>query len=107
MRSAFPEEVEYWKKLGQSRKDTNVAQHLIANEPEGVAFAKAITNVQTQSFRLLPVDEHMEMDFAIVDDKLAITSFDPLFVVVIFSERIARSAEMLFRLAWKSTTPIS
>ena len=42
----------------------------------------------------------MDMDFAIVDDTLGITSFDPLFIVLIRSESIAESAAKLFDLAW-------
>lgn len=102
----FPAELEYWKHLGQSSKDKNISDHLIVDEPEGLAFARAVTNKKTQSFRLLPKGQSLGMDFAIVDDMLAITSFDPLFVVVIFSERIAKSAAVLFDLAWESARPL-
>jgi len=40
------------------------------------------------------------MDFTIADDILGITSFDPLFIVVIHSAGIASSAAQLFDLAW-------
>lgn len=47
----------------------------------------------------------MDMDFAIVDNMLGITSFDPTFIVVIYSESIAHSAATLFDLAWQGAKP--
>ncbi len=51
---------------------------------------------------MLPQGTDYQMNFGISDTILAITSFDPLFVVVIHSQQVVDAATLLFELAWKS-----
>ena len=96
----FPEEVKHW--INGFKNDTfgQRAKNLLSDTPEDLAISKEL-NGFPQEARFLPKGINIEMDFAITDNMLAITSFDPLFVVVIYSDKIADAAGGLFDLAWK------
>ena len=98
----MPEEVESWVRRyesGQDKEKTHAT--LLTDTPEDRAWADRAMKAE-QNVRTLPKGMEIEMDFSMVDDILSITSFDPLFIVVIHSERIARSSMALFDLAWKT-----
>lgn len=96
----YPHEVEAWIDHINKEKAHPGAKHLLPNTPKDREWSKKLVG-GNQEVRFLPKESEMEMDFAIVDDMLGITSFDPLFIVLIHSPAIARSARQLFDLAWK------
>lgn len=96
----MPHEVKMWIEhinKGAAHPD---ARHILPDTPQDRRWGTALKKGK-QNVRFLPKGSEVEMDFAIVDDTLGITSFDPLFIVVIHSPAIARSAGQLFDLAWK------
>lgn len=96
----MPEEVDAWVNRFQKGMFPDMGRHLIPNTKRDHEWAqKAIS--AGQEVRFLPKDMDTEMDFAIIDGMLGITSFKPLFIVLIHSERIAASAAQLFDLAWR------
>lgn len=95
----IPDEVESWIERGARFAKTRSTKQLLVDTPEDRTWAaRAIQNGRRAS--ILPKHVQFEMDFAISEDLLAITSFDPLFIVVMHSESIAKSAATLFDLAW-------
>lgn len=98
----IPEETETWLRnyeSGKTKKKTKAT--LLTDTPADRAWAKRAIKAG-QSVRTVPHGMSIDMDFSIVDNILSITSFDPLFIVVIHSERVAKSAGQLFDLAWES-----
>lgn len=96
----FPEEVESWTERRLKLGTKNITEkHLVNDTKFDREWVKFINKVG-QEGRILPEKFIIEMDFAITKDFLGITSFDPLYIVVIHSEGIARSAAQLFDLAW-------
>lgn len=102
----FSHEMARWVKASESIPVNSRHLHLIVDEPEGRAMAEKIRYFKGQEYRILPKNLIITIDVAIVDDTLAITSFDPLFIFVIHSKSIAESAGILFDLAWKNTKPL-
>lgn len=96
----IPEEIEAWVARYKSGVTKAIAKHFVTDTTQDQEWAKKVRPLG-QQVRFLPKGMEMEMDFAIVDDMLGITSFDPLFIVVIYSEKITRSAAKLFDLAWE------
>lgn len=101
----MPEEIQAWVTRYQKKKMHVSAKHFITDTPVDRTWAKGALKAG-QAVRLLPRTTKIEMDFAIVDDQIGITSFDPLFIVVIHSEQIARSVAKLFDLAWMQGKPM-
>jgi predicted transcriptional regulator len=101
----IPEEVDVWVKHAEMGLFKGGSWHLVPNTATDLSWGKKVAKAG-QNVRKLPKGIDCEMDFAIIDDKLGITSFDPFFVVLIHSEGIARSAATLFDLAWKQGKPI-
>jgi sugar-specific transcriptional regulator TrmB len=95
----MPQEVETFVQRYEAGLVKAKAKHLLTDTPEDRKWAAKIIPFG-QQIRFLPKEMKIEMDFAIVDGVLGITSFDPLFIVVIHSEKIAHSAAQLFDLAW-------
>lgn len=95
-----PEEADAWARRTEKGMIHSNAKHILVQSKEDTVWAGRVKKGGHQ-VRFLPKGSEMEMDFAIVDDTLGITSFDPLFIVVIHSPAIARSAGQLFDLAWK------
>lgn len=98
----FPEEVQRWGVHAAKSTNPNVTKNLIVDSPAGRDIMKKMEGNAKQSFRFLPKGIDYKMNFGISDNILAITSFDPLFVVVIRSEQAVSAAITLFDLAWKS-----
>ncbi|HEY4527032.1 MAG TPA: helix-turn-helix domain-containing protein [Candidatus Paceibacterota bacterium] len=109
LNTLIPEEVEGWVRRYESRvrlSKNKVQTTLLPDTPEDRTWAERVVRAG-QRVRLMPKQFNMEMDFSVGNDMLAITSFDPLFIVVIHSEQIAHSAAILFDLAWKASKEIS
>lgn len=102
----FPEEVQRWGVTAVDPKNPNRTKNLIVDNPAGRAIWKKVRANKKQSFRILPKGTVYDMNFGISDSILAITSFNPLFVVVIRSEQVVAAASLLFDLAWKSARRI-
>ncbi|NQV89295.1 MAG: hypothetical protein HQ488_03180 [Parcubacteria group bacterium] len=101
----MPEEVDAWVTRFQRGMYKDMGRHFIPDTKQDNDWAKKAV-AAGQEVRFLPKDMDIEMDFAIIDGMLGITSFDPLFIVLIHSERIATSAGQLFDLAWKQGRPL-
>jgi predicted transcriptional regulator len=100
----IPDEVRAWIGRHESGAVTSKARHFLPDNVEEHKWATRLAPYG-QQIRFLPKGVDIDTDFAIVDDYLGITSFDPLFVVVIRSDKIAKSAAALFDLAWKQGRP--
>ncbi|MFH1182672.1 MAG: helix-turn-helix domain-containing protein [Candidatus Moraniibacteriota bacterium] len=95
----IPDEVERWIERLKLKNFASKECHLLNDTKKDREWVNLIIKAGLQG-RILPKNMSVEMDFTIADDILGITSFDPLFIVVIYSEKIARSAAQLFDLAW-------
>jgi sugar-specific transcriptional regulator TrmB len=103
----MPQEVESWvRRYEEGRSKDKMQATLISDSTIDLAWGKRVVQAG-QKVRIIPTGMNADMDFSIVDDILSITSFDPLFIVVIHSEQIARSAAALFDLAWESGKEIT
>lgn len=98
----FPSEFRRWQQRLKHLKDLAPTKHLLADDSISRTFARNAKRHLDFEFRFLPSGTDILMDLAIVDDVVAITSFDPLSMVVIRSKELARSVAILFDLAWKS-----
>ncbi|MEK9175691.1 MAG: helix-turn-helix domain-containing protein [Patescibacteria group bacterium] len=99
--NSFPQELKKWLRGYKSGAIFVKGKHLLSDTKIDREWGKEAVQYG-QKVRILPPGTRMEMDFSITDGILAITSFDPLFIVVIQSESIAQSAAQLFDLAWVS-----
>lgn len=96
----IPEETAAWIKRYRSGAVKNLGFHLLSDSTEDRTWGIETEKGNNQRVRILPKSVQMEMDFTIADDVLGITSFDPIFIILIRSAGIARSAGQLFDLAW-------
>ncbi|MDO8621627.1 MAG: helix-turn-helix domain-containing protein [bacterium] len=101
----FPTEVKRWIAGLRSGLITTRVRHLVPDDAAGRRFALALKGVTTQVVRFLPKGVNVSLDFGIVDDRVAITSFEPLYIVTMKSEPIATSMTTLFDLAWSRGKP--
>lgn len=92
----IPGAVEAWMKRYDAGRITASAKHLVTDTPLDREWAKKMKQFNTQEVRFLAKGKMMEMDFSMVSDMLVITSFEPLYSIVVHSERIAQSAALLF-----------
>lgn len=99
--SIFPQELKKWLRGYKDGSIPVTGKFLLSNTEKDKEWGSEAARYG-QRVRILPEEVNIEMDFSITNNMLAITSFDPLFVVVIRSESIARSAAQLFDLAWLS-----
>ncbi len=100
LRAEFGDTVDRWLESARVGKTKTVTRQLAADEPEGREFAAQVRASGPWSVRFLPKGSKLAMDLAIVDETVAIVSFDPLYAVVIHSEALADSLRVLFDLAW-------
>ena len=90
----------WWPK--KKKQPENVLE-IVGNEPEDIAYAKHY--IGQREVRIIPKGKKFLADNAIADDKIMITSFDPLFAVVIESPQLAATYRALVELAWESAIP--
>ncbi len=103
----FPKEVERWRTATLAGTIATKGQKLIlVDTPEDRAYGHAIQKRAGQQVRLLPKGLTIDMDLAIADDKIGITSFEPLYIVLVRSQPIANSLNTLFDIAWKQCRPL-
>ena len=95
----FPQAVKGWLAGYKNGTIKLKGKHLLSDTEKDREWGREVS-LHNQEVRILPESTHTEMDFSITNNMLAITSFDPLFIVVIRSESVARSAAQLFDLAW-------
>ena len=96
----FPDEYRRWLTRTVRLDDRNQAKQLVEDDEAGREYAKFVKQNSKQEFRFLEKGKTLSMEFAIVDDAVAITSFDPVFLVIIHSKPLAESAALLFDMAW-------
>lgn len=104
-RQYFPHELARWATRGADAKYRNHSKHLCVDEPEGRGLALAMQGNKYQSFRFLPKNTDLAMDLSIADDIVVLTSFQPLFAIVLRSPDLARSLAVVFDLAWERGKP--
>ncbi|MFH1099202.1 MAG: helix-turn-helix domain-containing protein [Candidatus Uhrbacteria bacterium] len=97
----FHDEVERWIRGYEAGTITTVGKNLINDDAAGRRFANRVNRTQNQAVRFLAKGIVVDLDLAIVDNRIGITSFDPLYIVVIHHPAIARSLAVLFDLAWE------
>ncbi len=99
-REYFAAEFERWVRGFESGAITTTTRNLVPDDADGKQFAMRVRSATCQSVRFLPKGQDVDLDLAVVDDRIGITSFDPLYIVVIHHPAIARSLATLFDLAW-------
>ena len=103
LRKLFGSKVDSWIESAKNGKTKTVTKQLLVDEKEGIEFADAVKSADVWKIRFLPKGSSLAMDLAIVDGVVAITSFDPIFVVVIYSQSLSDSLGLLFDLSWKQS----
>ena len=97
---AIPEEVERWKKLYKSGKAATDARHILTNTEHDRTFSELLTN-GNQLVRFLSPEMSLNVDIALVDDKVFLTSFEEgIHVTVIRSAATYKALCALYDLAW-------
>lgn len=101
----MPSEIEMWARRYETGKGARSHRVILSDSPEDLTWGRRVIKGNADA-RILPKGQETGMDFSIGKTMLCITSFDPLFLVVIHSEQMARSAALLFDLAWESARKI-
>lgn len=96
-----PDEVGRWKKTYLEGKARPGGKHLLTNSTEDRLYGKAIS-MGDQLVRYLSADKELDMDFALIDDTVYLTAFEPndIHVTVIESAALANSLGAIFDMAW-------
>ncbi|MBI4437821.1 hypothetical protein HY631_02620 [Candidatus Uhrbacteria bacterium] len=102
IRRAYGEAVmKKWAASTHDHRQKTRVKQLIVDEPVGREFASLTKGSPTWEIRFLPPKIHFTINFDIVDDTVAVTSFEPLSMVVIHSKEVTRTFEYLFDQTWK------
>ena len=100
LESLFPGATESWMKDAKKGLVPLKARHLVANTKFELETMKKFRTFG-QTARCLPEVADIKMDFAIYENKLAITSLEEKpFAVVIESSGIVESLKPIFEIAW-------
>ncbi len=91
----------YW--WSSKKKQPKNVLEIVGNEPDDIAYAKYY--IGQREIRIIPKGKKFLADNAVADNKILITSFDPLFAVLIESPALADTYRVLVELAWESTIP--
>lgn len=97
----FPNGVDAW--LGGLKRGVYKfkSNNLVPETEEEIKIGKEFLKLG-QKVRVLPELKGMNMDFAIFNNKLAITSLaDEPFIVIIESEELVKSMRPIFEIAWQ------
>lgn len=98
----FPREVERWMRSAEANKINAYTQQLIADEPEGRLFAQRVSVNPAWNIRILPNDFEVNVDFGVIDERtVALVGFNPIFIVLIHSEAIAKFFSQIFDSIWR------
>ncbi len=105
LNATWPEMFEIWNTYWWNKKKKHPENiwEIVDNDPEDVAYAR--TCIGKREVRIIPKGKKFLADNAIADDKILITSFEPLFAVVIESPQLAATYRALVELAWQSAIP--
>jgi sugar-specific transcriptional regulator TrmB len=90
----------YWPK--KKKHPENILE-LVDNEEEDIKWAKSQS--KHREVRIVPKGKNFLADSAIADDKIMITSLDPLFAIIIESPTLAQTYRSIAELAWESSIP--
>lgn len=105
MQKHFPDEVARWVRRGHDQKDQNESRHILTSDPASRRFAANFPRHPRHHFRFLASTASSPIDIAVLQGVTAFTSFSPMFLVVIHSERLAETMATLFDHAWTSLRP--
>ncbi|MGZ6005183.1 MAG: TrmB family transcriptional regulator [Candidatus Saccharimonadales bacterium] len=98
----IPEEVERWKKLYKTGKAATDSRHILTDTEIDQNFALVLTN-REQLVRYLSPEMSLNVDIALVDDRVFLTSFeDGIHVTVIRSQATYNALCTLYDLAWSN-----
>lgn len=99
----IPKEVERWQKTYLDKKGSLNGRHLLTDTPEDRAYGQTISQVG-QQVRYLAPDSSFNIDFALVDNQVFLTTLNQdLHVTVIESPDLYASLCTLFDLAWQAS----
>ena len=102
----LPDSVDRWVK--NFKKGTFVlrVKNLVPNSKRELELAKIFMEAG-QEVRMLNTDDEIKMDFALFNNKLAITLFDEApFMLLIESQELVDSLKPVFENSWKMGKPI-
>ena len=100
LEKVFPKITEQWTKHLKKKLLPIKGRHLIANNKFDLETMKKFIDVG-QEARYLPDVSNFKMDFALYENKLAITSLEEKpFAVVIESAGLVESLKTIFEIAW-------
>lgn len=107
MNKYLPGETDRWVQGLQSETFIPKGSHLLlVQTPEDIKSGKKIQS-RRYKVRYLPKGKMISMDFAIYDDKFALTSFEKEpFIVVIESANLVQAMKIVFELAWQQSEEI-
>jgi len=91
----------YW--WPKKKKSGHRVLEIVDNDPEDIAYAKQCAG--KREVRIAPRGKTFLADSGIADNKIIITSFDPVFAVVIESSQLADTYRALVELAWEASIP--
>lgn len=102
----FPKKVEEWIKgydKGMYKVD---AKHIIPDDPEELKFGKDYAQAG-QKVRVLPEQKKFDTDIVLTENKLSVSSLEEEpFLVLIESEKLAKSLKPLFEIIWEASREI-
>lgn len=101
MTKQIPEEVERWVDFFQNKAPKNyICKQILTNTPTDIQFAKLSQNKNVK-FKFLPKDKTLDMDISLFNNKVALTSLEEkFFIVVIESAALYNSMKTVFDLLW-------
>ncbi|MBI1961152.1 MAG: hypothetical protein HYS45_00445 [Parcubacteria group bacterium] len=101
----WPNMFEQWERYWWPKKSRagHKVFEIVDNDPEDIAYAKQ--SIGKREVRIAPKGKQFLADNAIADDKIMITSFDPVFAVIIESPQLADTYRALVELAWEASIP--
>lgn len=94
-----------WAASAHDQKQKTRVQQILVENPDGQEFTQMLKGSKTWKWRFLERDIVPFIDFAVVDDSVAITNFNPLYIVVIRSKEVAQTFGYLFDQTWDRCTP--
>lgn len=102
IRQSYGEAVmKKWADSSHNPRQKTRVQQIVVDEPDGRKFASWIAGSPTWKLRYLPPEVHSAINFDVVDDTVAVTSFEPFSMVLIHSKEVARLFELLFDQTWE------
>lgn len=102
----FPKKVDQWiedYRKGLYKVD---AKHIIPDDPEELKFGEEYSR-GGQKVRVLPSQKNFDTDIVLTENKLSVSSLEEKpFLVLIESEKLAKSLKPLFEIIWEASREI-